>query len=237
MSHFEFESYSEGEWDEQSELSWNEFDWQRFLMRHEEEVSRFNSFYNSSKGEPGRIDKVAHFMGWDADDWSATDAAMDEHTLPYCEGTPDHRVEEEEDTEDTDPYTIHRHPIFVVTRGIYLDLDRIWENFLESASCPLEACEAWHYGRSLHEGQLNAMLGVQALDMGDYPLTVSQYKLALKALNQSLAILQSLPPRIGQQVLHLCRESHIRLFDLREVWLRVMCECREEIDRRSTDRD
>ena len=63
MSNFEFESYSEGEWDEQSELSWNEFDWQRFLMRHEEEVSRFNSFYNSSKGEPGRIDKVAHFYG------------------------------------------------------------------------------------------------------------------------------------------------------------------------------
>ena len=69
------------------------------------------------------------------------------------------------------------------------------------------------------------------LDFGDYAMAVSLFKRALGALNGSLALLNA-DPVAGLRHVHAWREEALpQFFDLREVWLRFISECREELDR------
>ena len=75
------------------------------------------------------------------------------------------------------------------------------------------------------------MQAVHALDFGDYAMAVSLFKRALGALNGSLALLNA-ESAMGHAAVRDYREDALhRLFDLREVWLRVIEECRRELRR------
>jgi hypothetical protein len=62
-------------------------------------------------------------------------------------------------------------------------------------------------------------------------MAISLFKRALSAVNQSLALIQS--PAVGSSAtLRRYREDALpRLFDIREIWLRVINECRNELNR------
>lgn len=77
------------------------------------------------------------------------------------------------------------------------------------------------------------MQAVQALDLGDYTMAVSLLKRALQELNRTMALLD--PKLTGHsRALHEYEEyARPRLFDLREIYLRVISECREEIARQA----
>jgi len=78
-------------------------------------------------------------------------------------------------------------------------------------------------------------LGVQALDLGDYAMAVSLFKRALQELNRTLAMATE-PELAAVRRLAAWRDDAFpRLFDLREIWLRVIAECREELARRVDD--
>ncbi|HEX2101818.1 MAG TPA: hypothetical protein VHF69_14185, partial [Candidatus Synoicihabitans sp.] len=81
-----------------------------------------------------------------------------------------------------------------------------------------------------------ATLAIQALDFGDYAMAISLFKRALRELNGSLALLSS--EAHGSRAFTTFRDHALpRLFDLREIWLRVMNECREELERPVEDED
>ena len=67
---------------------------------------------------------------------------------------------------------------------------------------------------------------MQALDLGDYALAICFFKRALREVNDSLARLGS-PDVAPGTLFGRYRDFALpRLFDLREIWLRVMAECR-----------
>ena len=66
---------------------------------------------------------------------------------------------------------------------------------------------------------------------GDYAMAVSLFKRALSALNGSLALLNEDGLSRHRHVMAWREQALPCLFDLREVWLRVIAECREELDR------
>jgi hypothetical protein len=70
-----------------------------------------------------------------------------------------------------------------------------------------------------------------ALDFGDYAMAVSLFKRALSALNGSLALISSDAIAQNRHLQAWRDEALPRLFDLREIWLRVIAECRDELDR------
>jgi hypothetical protein len=75
---------------------------------------------------------------------------------------------------------------------------------------------------------MHAILGVQCLDLGDNQLAVCHFKKAHTALNETLQMIN----RLSEIYLELASlpkyqdDLRKRLLDLREIWLRVIQECR-----------
>jgi hypothetical protein len=217
MNDFESEASGENEWDDRGGLAWNEFDWERYLRDQDATVSRYLGFYEAFKDSPDRIDEVAEQMGWDRPDAEG--------------GLTDEDDDETDDfSEDDEVYTLHKNPVFIATRAIYLGLRRPWE---------LTASDAEKVPRSLalsllgtfHRAEENAVHAVHALDFGDFAMAVSLFKRALASLNGSLALLNEDAALSHPPVAAFREEALPMLFDLREIWLRVINECRHELNR------
>jgi len=216
--------HSEGDWEEEfpSETNWTESQWRSYLKGSDRDTARFLSIYNSVKDKPNHLDEVATLMGWDAEDISMTD----EFTV--MEVDEDNRTDESEGA----PYTLHRHPVYVVTRALYRYLHQSWEHFMSHSESQLSPQLCWKYAKSLHQAEMNILLSIQALDLGDFGLSICHLKNSLSALNQTLGLLDQINHTNEAFLNAFCREIRIRLFDLRELWIRVMGDCRHECQRR-----
>ena len=222
MSNFNSDGSQESDWEDRSELVWNEFDWERYLRQQDDTVRSYLKFYEAAKGDPLRIDTVAEKMGWGHDDWSEE-----------ADSSDDGDDEDDEDSasfEDDDVYTVHKNPIFIATKAIYLGLHQSWETLsLDGAKVPQSV--AVTLLASLNRGDEHAVQAIHALDFGDYAMAVSLFKRAMSALNGSLALLNADNALQHPNISAWRADAVPRLFDLREIWLRVIAECREELDR------
>ena len=165
MSDPNFDHSEGGSWDDSSsEPIWGEFQWRNYLKSSDRETARFLSIYNSLKDKPNHLDEVASLMGWDAEDMSMTDefnsieVALDDNQLGPAENL------------EGAPYTLHKHPVFVVTRSLYRYLHQSWEHFMTHSQREVAPQLCWKYANSLHQAEMNVLLSIQALDLGDFGL-------------------------------------------------------------------
>jgi len=217
MTNSDSDGLFDNDWEDRSELSWTEKDWQKYLGEQEEAVRDYVKHYDQLTDVPDRIDEVARRMGWEMSDAPGNNEAFEE-------------VNEEDDADsfdgDWDPYTLHRNPVYIATRSLYLSLIAHWERVAAQPGRVPPALGITLQG-SLYRGNEQVMQAVQALEMGDYTLAVCLFKFALRELNQTLARL-SQPDVAATPLAMRFREYALpRLFDLREIWLRVMSECRQ----------
>ncbi len=231
MSNFDSDSPSENEWDDRGELAWNEFDWEQYLREQDEMIHRYVGFYEQLAGRHDRLDKAAQRMGWDEDNWSS-DADFDSPTgsteiLPEPAPSSDER--------ETDPYTLHKNPVFIATKGIFLTLIQRWERVAGTVdNVPQKTALEFH--SILHRAEQQSMFAISALDFGDYAMAISLLKRALRELNGCFALLNR-DEAVSSTMASFREHATPRLFDLREIWLRVMNECREELERPSDEED
>lgn len=217
MSDFDPNNPSDSDGDDLGGLAWNEFDWERYLREQDDVIHRYLGFYELLSDDPERIDKVAQCMGWseDAEDGSDEDG-------------------DDEDDDDGDfgdePYTVHKNYIFVATKALYQELTRGWARIAEDATRVPQPL-AIAFQASLHQGEDCAMMAIHALDFGDYAMAVSLFKRALGELNHTLALLDEKAAGHSRALADYRERALVRLFDLREVWLRMTRECRVQIDR------
>jgi hypothetical protein len=230
MSNFDFESFSEGDWEEKGELAWNEFDWERYLRSQDQIFRRYLELYTQLKGHPDRLDRVAQMMGWDTEDWAGNECLQDDES-------EDDAADAADEDDDLDPYTLHKHPIFIATRSLYLDTQARWLDLLSGGDVSVPPAIAAAFQASLSTGESNAVSAIHSLDMGDYALAVCLFKRSLSDLNRSFHLLSRISKDPSDSIERYQQEATSRLFDLREVWLRVMQYCREELDRRIRDED
>lgn len=231
MNNYNFDGHQDGDWEERGDLFWNEFDWQLFLNRQQKEVSRFLSLYHEYIQEDNRMDTVAIKMGWDLEDWLLNGEDPEEDSEPQSlTGS-----EDIPEFEDLDPYTLHRHPVYVAMTALYADLNRLTEHLLLRGNQQVSTELLWKFARTLSDGERNAILGLQALDLADYMLSVCHLKMVLRALNEGMALISPLTKdAVNASQMH--KAMMVRLFDLRELSLRIMYDCREE-DRRGFRED
>ncbi len=219
MTNQDSDGLFENDWEESRELSWTEADWETYLAEHENAVRDYVKHYEQSGDVTDRIDEVARRMGWDMQPIEPEAAAE----------TPEATAEESDAApafdEDFDLYTVHRNPVHIATKALYLGLIANWERV---AAHPdrIHPAHAMAVQGSLYRGREFALQAVQSLDMGDYALAVCFFKRALRELNDTLARLSGETDRSGGLLLRYREFATPRLFDLREIWLRVMAECR-----------
>jgi hypothetical protein len=225
MSNFDPDSPSENDWEERGDLAWNEFDWEQYLRQQDDVLHRYLAFYEQLRDHPERIDEVAHFMHWDEGVWTSESVGFDDD-----ETASDSTEEQDEASFKAEPYTLHKSPVFIATKAIYLSLKRSWERIAPDATKVPQPL-AITIQTSLYRGEEHAVLAVQALDFGDFAMAVSLFKRALCELNQTLARLAECPDDCSRTLSHFRTDALPRLFDLREIWLRVMKECRQELER------
>ena len=225
MSNTNSEGPSGNEWDDRGEVAWNEFDWERYLREQDASIARYRKLYAACTDLPDRIDKVAEQMGWSTEDWTEEGGEF-----------PDTDDDEDDDDEDDadfdaedDVYTLHKNPIFIATKGIIGGLQETWLETATRAEVPAPLSLALM--NSLHRSEDMAAQAIHSLDFGDYAMAISLFKRALNLVNGTFALLNSTEVARQPAALAFRNQAQPALFDLREIWLRVIGECREEIDR------
>jgi hypothetical protein len=226
--------FDDSEWEDIPEPIWQEFDWQRYLNESDGEIERFLQLYEASKPIHERLDQVASQMGWDSSDWSIEDRTPSQGPTELDTSIPE---AERRDLADFEPYTVHQHPIYIATRALFLMVRRGWESLLCAGLAPADAKLSWMLGRALHEGEVSGLLATQAVELGDVELAVCHFKRSLFEINRVLAILPDHNLVRSKVVRLFDRSAKSALFDLREIALRVIYECREEARRRPGDSD
>lgn len=215
MTNQDSDGLFDGEWEDRGELTWNEADWERYLAEQDKAVRDYLAAYDAVGTAPDRIDQVARQLGWEsAEEAGEPPVAEDLETG-------------EEFPEGWEPYTLHRNPVYVSTKALYLSLIARWESICRRAP-GLPATVALQLNATLHRGEDAALHGIHALEMGDYTLAICFFKRALRELNGTMAALGEHAGRPGLGEFRAFATP--RLFDLREIWLRVMNECRVESD-------
>jgi hypothetical protein len=216
MSDFESDNLSENEWEENGDLAWNEFDWEVYLREQDGAVLRYLGIYESLLPGPERIDEVADKMGWDRAD----------------EEEPEERENPEKVLFSDEIYTLQKNPVYIATKALFLSLRRSWEL---TASVPGRVPQpiSISFLSALHRCEEQAVMAIHALDFGDYAMAICLFKRALAAVNDCFALVGS-DEAEGLAALRECRdEMRLKLFDLREIWLRVISDCREDTDRQT----
>lgn len=218
MTNQDSDGLFENDWDERRELSWTEADWEQYLAEHETSVRDYLRHYDQLPTAPDRIDEVARRMGWDMQPEEPSleqplDSVESPETAPGFE-------------DDFDLYTVHRNPVHIATKALYLSLLANWERI---AAHPerIHPAQGLAVAGSLYRGREHALQAVQSLDMGDYALAICFFKRALRELNETLARLGQGSDADGGLLARYREFATPRLFDLREIWLRVMAECRQ----------
>lgn len=225
MSNFDSDGAQENEWEDRGDLAWNEFDWELYLREQDDAVHRYLGFYEACKDSADRIDDVAELMNWgstDDEDESKADSSVSDDD--------DEDDDSDYDEDGTDVYTLHKNPIFISTKALYLGLRRHWE-LAAGDNNKVPQPLALSLLTSLHRGEEQSIQAIHALDFGDYAMAISLFKRALSGLNGTLALLNDNSALKHKTVLSYREMALPRLFDLREIWLRVVHECREELER------
>ncbi len=214
MSYSEDNGFPNGDWDNQSELYWNEREWGQFLKKNAAEQTRFLSLYFSLRDQPSHLDLVARRMGWETSDWNSANTELPEED---AEETPPAQLP---------PYCVQAHPVFIVTRALCGHLHQLLRR-LAHANPEFSAAQALALALEVRGIEHSLIMAVTAMDTADFSLALCLAKQSLFSLNQAMAQLFSQAEQLDSPA--FLQDFRFVLFDLREVALRVLNDANWEL--------
>ena len=220
MGLFDHESYPENEWEDSWETVWNEHDWERYLREEDDEIQKYQKLYNKLIGSQNRLDEVALFMGWEPI------LSSDQH---------DTAVESASESLPEQPYTLHKHPLFITSKALHGWMIEKLSQYVSICDERISSQELLKLQTSIAQSDHYGLLAVPALDMGDFTLAVAYFKRGLAAINHTLSLLNSIDGKKIDVLSRYSNQARLRLFDIREIWLRVIADCRAAVANRSEE--
>ena len=211
MAQFDHESNPDNDWEDGWETVMNEFDWERYLQKEETEIAKYQKLYSKLIKSQNRLDEVALYMGWETNSNSSE---------------PQESSENLSEAELEQPYTLHKHPLFIASKALHGWLIEKWTQHLSLCDAQFSIPNALRMQSALSQSDYYGLLAVTALDLGDYALAIAYFKRGLAAINQSLSLLNEIDELQIDPLPHFSKQARVRLFDLREIWLRVVTDCR-----------
>lgn len=207
MNNFDFTNFNDNnDFEEKEDLLWNEFDWQNYLKETKKNILEVLATYLKVKQREGFIRSI-------------------DKVLDTAEGV--NASFSNEDMEiHSEPYTLHNHPLLLITQALYFHIQSTFEAFITNNPGKLSALIAFQFTLSLHKGEEHSLLAIYALDTNDPPLAVCHLKYAMSCVNESLRILQSIYLPTLQVAKNFLKELSSSLLDLREFCLRIMNDAR-----------
>ena len=203
-----------GESDGSGNASWGEKDWKGCLLRNDLEIKRFLACYEEAQAQPDRLDVAARKMGWENADW----VPGDNH---------DEVSEEAEEAAEL-PYCIHQHPVYIVCRALHQHVTRHFKILCHQNTHEINPILATDMTLALSDTQHQMIMAINATDTGDLNLALVHMKRALVSINSAIGLLGYLPENTRERSPESLQAIEMVLFDLREVCLRVMADCRWE---------
>ena len=204
--------HSSGDFEGSGNASWGENDWANYLRRNDREIARFLSYYQEIKTLPDRLDISARRMGWENADWGP--------------GDPPEEIRDEEGESFDLPYCIHQHPVYVVARALGQQLTSSLNTLNKNAGDTITASASGDLMHSFWDVQHEMIMAINATDTGDMSLALVHMKRALSAINQAIGLSAQLPLEAKLSSAEATSDIENALFDLREICLRVMADCR-----------
>ena len=158
MTNSDSDGLFENDWEDRGELAWTEADWQKYLDEQETAVRAYIKHYDQLPEALDRIDEAARRMGWELAE------------TPEAEVETEAKDEESEDAfdGDWDPYTLHRNPVYISTRALYVSLLAHWERVAAQPD-RMPAALGITLQASLYRGNEQALQAMQALEMVTTP--------------------------------------------------------------------
>jgi hypothetical protein len=219
MSNSDFDKFFDGDWEDTGDLDWNESDWNKFLVSIDQSVQEFTLKYKELSGQKDRLDHTAFKMGWSALDWDQNDSERQSDALIKAF---ENFMNLEEDETFNEPLSLNKHPAFIAIEGLIHSLLSDLEKWLHTENPRITALDIFRLSNCLHKMELESILGVNALDLGDLTLAIAHLKRSLLELNKAFSFIGTIKNNKFQQ------ESYAHLFDLRELWLRVIQDCKRK---------
>lgn len=180
--------------------TWSEYDWQRFLKRAEKKVQEFIALYNKA-GAPA-IKATGRWITWDAQEETL------EAIVSWAEsfrGTTE---------------SFQEHPLLIITQGLFADMRHRWRAFVKVNHEHIPGAFILDMEDAMRPGIEQATLAIAGLEMSDPSMALCYAKHIQQTLNAIMGMVNRLPECLFRQ------EAHQRLFDLRELWVRFIEECR-----------
>jgi hypothetical protein len=221
MSQYDFDNNQDGDWEDPESTAWNEADWQIYLRNSDQEIAKFITAYNKCRDHADRLESASKIMGWMKEDWTCIDdVEIEEDQIKEIRPLPLDELQKME------PYTVHKHPVYISSVALFTFLRSSWEHMMMHNRKKLDPQLSWSYCSSLSDAEKHAILAANCLDLGDFLLALNHLKRAHAALNESMRINRLFSHHNKKIFEEYLVESDVRMHDLREIWLRVMCDCR-----------
>jgi len=217
MGLFDHDSYPENEWEDSWETLWNEHDWERYLREEDDEIRKYDKLYKKLIRSQNRLDEVALFMGWESN-----------LSLEQSDEAPENSTEARPDQ----PYTLHKHPLFIASKALHGWMIEKLTQYASLSDQHVSSAELLRLQTSISQSDYYGLLAVSALDMGDFTLAVSYLKRGLAAINHSFSLLSLIDEKSIEALSRYSQQARTRLFDIREIWLRVIADCRAAVANR-----
>lgn len=239
MEDFDSNYYSEGEFDDSDELCWDEYRWQLFLMKRKVELAYFKKLYHDLRNEKLTWESLMKEMGWvvELNEENLSNEELDPESKQLSLGgnavfieitseiVPiDGEANNYSEIEDFyDPYTVHKHPLYVITEGIIGYIHEKYERLLRTKPQLLTGVLSWNIAKLLGHIRSEAISAFHAMDEGDYTLTVAHLKQCVAWINDFMKMLAQIQLKKSITL----KKIRYAAFDLRDVYIKAMTDCRE----------